>query len=70
MAAGSGDEPGVWTATRALLTLPAMASPAGMAFNDRILNVLWYGSPGGTLVLMALVLAPATEGRLRRRSMV
>lgn len=34
-----------------------MASPAGMAFNNRILNVLWYGSLGGPLVIATAFLA-------------
>ena len=34
-----------------------MASPADMAFNNRILNVLWYGSLGGPMVVATAFLA-------------
>jgi hypothetical protein len=34
-----------------------MTSPADMAFNNRILNVLWYGSLGGPMVVATAFLA-------------
>lgn len=34
-----------------------MTSPADMAYNNRILNVLWYGSLGGPMVVATAFLA-------------
>lgn len=34
-----------------------MASPADMAFNNRVLNMLWYGSLAGPLVIATAFLA-------------
>jgi hypothetical protein len=34
-----------------------MLPPAGMAFNNRILNILWYGSLAGPLVIASCFLA-------------